>query len=48
MACLIVKFDRNCGQALSQFNQLKFAGRGASWNAAVHFRRSKHFVILGN
>jgi len=48
MACLIVKFDRNCGQALSPFNQLKFAGRGASWNAAVHFQRSKHFVILGN
>src|ERR1700674_3064589 len=48
MTCLMVTFDGNCGHALCQLNQLKFAGRGASWNATVHLQRSKKSLILGN
>jgi len=43
-----VPCDRNCGETRCTFNQLKFAGRGAARNAAVHLQRSKQFVILHN
>ena len=48
MGRFLVKLDRNCGQALCPFNPLRFAGRRASWKAAVRVQRSKQFVILGN
>src|SRR5271166_1401713 len=45
-ARLLVAFDCNCGQARRALNQLKFLGRGAARNAAVHLQRSKEFVVL--
>jgi hypothetical protein len=43
-----VAIDRKAGEARCPLNQLKLAGRGTSWNAAVHLEGSKQFDIVAH
>lgn len=43
-----VALDRKAGEARGPLNQLKLAGRGTSWNAAVHLQGSKQFDIVAH
>jgi hypothetical protein len=43
-----VALDRKAGEAGGPLNQLKLAGRGTSWNAAVHLQGSKQFDIVAH
>jgi hypothetical protein len=41
-----VTLNRKAGEARGPLNQLNLAGRGASWNAAVHLEGSNQFDIV--
>jgi hypothetical protein len=47
MVGVIVKLDRNGGQARCPLDQLNFVDGGTARNAAVHLQGSQQFVILG-